>query len=200
MGTSQIFGVKPFGYHLTNLFLHGLDAALLFLLVQAATKRTWRAATVAALFVVLPLNVEAVAWATERKSVLSVFFLLLSLAAYGWYLRKRRPARYAVIAVAFALGLMTKAWLVPLPFALLLLDYWPLQRFGLPTHGGDTANTEESSFGALLLEKIPLMLLSAASMLPLFTQPVPVGLSRFQPHTHRWRFASKMRCGHTSCT
>jgi tetratricopeptide (TPR) repeat protein len=163
MGTSQFFGIDPFGYHLTNLFLHAIDTVLLFLLVQAVTKRTWRAAAVAALFVVFPLNVEAVAWATERKSVLSVFFLLLALAAYGWYVRKPRPARYALIAVTFALGLMTKAWLISFPFALLLLDYWPLQRFGPSVFGGDAKDVEKPSFGALFLEKIPLMLMSAAS-------------------------------------
>jgi Tfp pilus assembly protein PilF len=164
MGTSQFFGIRPFAYHLTNLFLHAVDAVLLFLLLQAATRRIWRAAMVAALFAVFPLNVEAVAWATERKSVLSVFFMLLALAGYGWYSRQPDAARFMLIVLPFALGLMTKAWLVTFPFALLLLDYWPLQRFGPPTGEPKEGFGEEASFLQLVLEKIPLFLMAFATL------------------------------------
>jgi tetratricopeptide (TPR) repeat protein len=163
MATSQFFGPGPFAFHLTNLILHIINVVLLFLLLQKATGRTVRAGVVAALFAVFPLNVEAVAWATERKSVLSVFFLLLALCAYGWYVRKPGPARYAAVAGAFALGLMTKAWLVTFPFALLLLDYWPLQRFGDEEHGA-SPRVERPGLSHFVIEKIPLFLMSAGAM------------------------------------
>ena len=159
MATSQLFGIAPWAYHLTNLGLHCLNVALLFLLLQKATGRLARSATVAALFAAFPMNVEAVAWATERKSVLSVFFLLLALAGYGWYVRKPSTIRYLAIAVPLALGLMTKAWLVTSPFALLLLDYWPLDRFG----DAKSTHREQASFLNLVLEKVPLFLLACAT-------------------------------------
>jgi Tfp pilus assembly protein PilF len=174
MATSQFFGISPFAYHLTNLVLHMANVVLLFLLLQAVTKRTARSVVVAALFAVFPLNVEAVAWATERKSVLSVFFMLLALAAYGWYVRRPNPARFLTVAVLFALGLMTKAWLVTFPFALLLLDYWPLQRFGNeapppadrfgPGRFGPDRFGAERTFRELVLEKIPLFVMSFAAV------------------------------------
>jgi tetratricopeptide (TPR) repeat protein len=164
MATSQFFGMSPLAYHLTNLALHIVNVVLLFLLLQKATGRTARAGIVAALFAVFPLNVEAVAWATERKSVLSVFFLLLALFAYGWYVRKPGLARYAAIAVPFALGLMTKAWLVTFPFALLLLDYWPLQRFGVDNEASPAPRSNRPGLAHLVIEKIPLFLMSASSM------------------------------------
>jgi protein O-mannosyl-transferase len=166
MATSQFFGLGPAAYHLTNLALHIANVILFFLLLQKATGKVARAGVVAVLFAVFPLNVEAVAWATERKSVLSVFFLLLALGAYGWYVRKPGIARYFAIAAPFALGLMTKAWLITFPFALLLLDYWPLERFG----GDDATMTgyareSKASFSWLVAEKIPLFLMSFLSTL-----------------------------------
>jgi tetratricopeptide (TPR) repeat protein len=163
MGTSELFGTNPAAYHLTNLILHAFNVVLLFLLLEKATGKAARSATVAALFAVFPLNVEAVAWATERKSVLSVFFLLLALGAYGWYVRRPGFVRYLAILVFFALGLMTKAWLVTFPFALLLVDYWPLHRFGAqePSAAGDSGTS--TGFGRLVIEKIPLFGMSFAS-------------------------------------
>ena len=163
MGTAQWFGLNPAAFHFTNLILHATNVVLLFLLLHKATGKTWRAATVAALFAVLPLNVEAVAWATERKSVLSVFFLLLSFAAYGWYVRKPGLFRYALIALPFALGLMTKAWLVTFPFTLLLLDCWPLRRFGSSESTDSARGSQQLPFTRLALEKLPLLLMSSAS-------------------------------------
>lgn len=160
MATSQFFGLSPAAYHLTNLVLHIADVILLFLLLQKATGRIARSGIVAALFAVFPLNVEAVAWATERKSVLSVFFLLLALAAYGWYLKRPGVARYVAIAIPFALGLMTKAWLVTFPFALLLLDYWPLYRFGKRGSQDAPEPARRAIFGELIVEKIPLFFMS----------------------------------------
>jgi protein O-mannosyl-transferase len=159
MATRQFFGLSPFAFHLTNLVLHVANVVLLFGLLRAATRRTARAATVAALFAVFPMNVEAVAWATERKSVLSVFFMLLALWGYGRYAKKPNLANYFMIVLPFALGLMTKAWLVTFPFALLLLDYWPLGRFG---HDAAREPDATSAFAQLVVEKIPLFLMSFA--------------------------------------
>ena len=157
----QLYGLNPAGHHFTNVLLHAFDVVLLFFLIAWATGRVFRGAAVAALFAVQPLNVEAVAWISERKSVLCVFFFLLGVIAYGWYTRKRRVGRYLCVALCFALGITAKVMVIPFPFALLLLDYWPLAR--LP--GTDEAGKPRAFFpalGALVLEKIPLFLMAAA--------------------------------------
>jgi tetratricopeptide (TPR) repeat protein len=162
MADMQLFGLHPAGHHATSLILHCLNVVLLFLLLRAATGFLWRSAFVAALFALHPFNVECVAWISERKSLLCTLFLFLALFAYGWYVRKPGIGRYALVALLFALGLASKPMIITLPFALLLLDYWPLNR--LPVPGG----TESSSLffknlWPLVLEKLPLLLLSAAS-------------------------------------
>ncbi len=170
--------------HMVNVVLHATNAAILFLVLLEMTARTWPSALVAALFAVHPLHVESVAWITERKDVLSGLFFLLTLAAYVGY--ARRPfslLRYLLVAALFALGLMAKPMLVTLPFVLLLLDYWPLGRWekgrkgeremggkaGHPRSGsGEKGSISLSPFppcslSLLLVEKIPLLLLSAGS-------------------------------------
>jgi protein O-mannosyl-transferase len=147
----QIFGLNPAGPHTVNVLLHATNAMLLFLLLESATGLAWRSLAVAALFALHPINVESVAWIAERKNVLSMFFFLAALAAYGWYTRRASVGRYLVVTAAYALGLMTKPQVITFPFALLLLDYWPLCRF------------ERSSFGKLIWEKVPWIGLSAAS-------------------------------------
>ena len=152
----QLFGLNPVGHHYVNVVLHALNAVLLFLLLQSATGFTWRSLMVAALFALHPVNVESVAWASERKNVLSMMFLLLALQAYGWYARRPGTGRYALVAGLFACGLMSKPQVITLPFLLLLWDYWPLGRYA-PGAGQPARAT------ALLLEKLPLFLLSLAS-------------------------------------
>src|SRR3954471_13734413 len=125
---SQLFGVNPAGPHLVSVLLHALNAVLLFLVLQSLTGFTWRSLMVAALFAVHPLNVESVAWAAERKNVLSMLFFLLAIWAYGRYVRQPSVARYLGVAGLFALALMSKPQVIILPFVLLLLDYWPLAR------------------------------------------------------------------------
>ena len=147
----QIFGLNPAGPHMINVLLHAVNAVLLFLILESATGLAWRSLAVAALFALHPMNVESVAWIAERKNVLSMFFFLLALAAYGWYTRRASIGRYLVVTAAYVLGLMTKPQVITFPFALLLLDYWPLCRF------------ERSSFRKLLWEKVPWLALSAAS-------------------------------------
>ena len=112
----QIFGLNPGGYHTTNLLLHAANAVLLFLMLESATGLVWRSLAVAALFALHPINVESVAWIAERKNVLSMFFFLLALAAYGWYTRRPGIGRYLAVTLAFALGLMSKAQVITFPF------------------------------------------------------------------------------------
>jgi protein O-mannosyl-transferase len=148
----QIYGLNAGGHHLTNVLLHGASAVLLFLVLRQMTGRLWPSAFVAAVFAVHPLRVESVAWVTERKDVLSGLFFMLALAAYvGYACHRFSFVRYAAVIVPFALGLMAKPILVTLPFLLLLLDYWPLRRWSAP------------NAVRLLLEKVPLVALSALS-------------------------------------
>ena len=124
----QLFGLNAGRHHLTNLLFHVANVLLLFFVLHRMTNAFWRSAFVAALFALHPLHVESVAWVSERKDVLSTLFLMLTLIAYGNYARKPHPGNYLAVLVFFALGLMAKPMLVTLPFALLLLDYWPLER------------------------------------------------------------------------
>ena len=160
----QLFAMNPAGHHFDNVLLHALNAVLLFLVLQWMTKRIGPSLLVAALFAFHPINVESVAWIAERKNVLSTFFLLLTIGAYAWYAQRPDWRRYLLMASLFAAGLMAKPMLVTLPFGLLLLDYWPLERtsFGA-NQSGQSSGTRTATLGQLLLEKVPLLVLSAAS-------------------------------------
>jgi Flp pilus assembly protein TadD len=125
----QLFGLNPRWHHLTNLLFHVANTLLLFFVLHRMTKARWESAFVAALFALHPLHVESVAWVAERKDVLSTFFWILTMGAYCFYVERPRLERYLLVFLFFALGLMAKPMLVTLPFVLLLLDYWPLQRF-----------------------------------------------------------------------
>jgi len=155
MADCQLFGLNPGPQHMVNVFLHAVNVLLLFLLLQKATSAVWRSFLVAALFAVHPLNVETVAWVAERKSLLCTLFSLLTIAAYGWYVRRPDWKKYLVVVAAFALALMSKPMAVSLPLVLLLLDYWPLERYeDLPFR---------RKWVRLSMEKLPLLLMSAAS-------------------------------------
>jgi protein O-mannosyl-transferase len=161
----QLFGLNPSAHHSMNLLLHAANVLLLFLLVQWLTGYTGRSLAVAALFAVHPMNVESVAWIAERKNVLCMFFFLLTLLAYGHYVRKPHVARYIGVLLGFALALMSKPMAITLPFVLLLLDYWPLERLGLraPADASASVIPEKWSISWLVMEKLPLFALSAAS-------------------------------------
>ena len=137
--------------------LHAANSILVFLLFVRMTGARWRSALLAALFALHPVHVESVAWVAERKDVLSTFFGLLALLAYVSFARRSGGWRYAAVLICFALSLMAKPMLVTLPFAMLLLDYWPLRRLAAEAPGG------AASIRALVLEKAPLIALSAAS-------------------------------------
>jgi protein O-mannosyl-transferase len=159
----ELFGVNPEAHHTVNILIHAANVVILFLILQSATGFLWRSLFVALLLALHPINVESVAWISERKDVLSMFFMLIALAAYGWYARRPSIGRYLAIFVAYALGLMTKAQVITFPFALLLLDYWPLYRFGQNQRKQSDSDVSTVSFPALVLEKLPLFALSAAS-------------------------------------
>lgn len=162
MVDTQIWNLRPLGHHLTNLLFHAANTLLLFLLLTRLTGLTWRSAFVAALFAVHPLHVESVAWVSERKDVLSTFFLMLTLLAYVRYAQCPGVKRYLLVTALFALGLMAKPMLVTVPIILLLLDYWPLRRFAReakPVKGRRSV----SPAPRLLLEKAPLFAFTLAS-------------------------------------
>lgn len=161
----QLFRLNPVGHHLDSILIHLVNAILLFLGLRWLTKRLWPSFLVAALFAVHPINVESVAWIAERKNVLSTLFFLLALGAYAWYAQRPGIRRYLLVVGAFVGGLMAKPMLVTLPFLLLLLDYWPLERMRLGEPQSNTAASgpREPTLGRLLLEKVPFLLLSAAS-------------------------------------
>ncbi|MGE5209251.1 MAG: hypothetical protein ACM3KL_07980, partial [Alphaproteobacteria bacterium] len=124
----QFHGLKAGWHHFTNVLLHTIAVVLLFLALQRMTGAFWQSAFASAVFAVHPLHVESVAWIAERKDVLSAVFFMLTLLAYYHYTRAPSTGRYLMVALALALGLMSKPMLVTLPFVLLLLDYWPLGR------------------------------------------------------------------------
>jgi len=159
----QFSKADPAGYHFANLILHTVNAALLFLVLCRGTSSLWRSFMVAAMFAVHPLNVESVAWISEQKNLLSTMFWLLSILAYGWYVLNPNWKRYLTVAGLFVLGLMAKPMVVTLPFVFLLLDYWPLQRMRFGFGQSRDTNPQSKDFFALLLEKVPLMMLSVAS-------------------------------------
>lgn len=172
----QLFGLTPWGHHLTSVLLHAINTVLVFVLLHGLTGARWRSVLVAALFGWHPLHVESVAWMAERKDVLSGCFGLLTLVFYGRYAQKRsgveggepntessslaldpqrRVPDYCIALFFFALGLMSKPMLVTWPFALLLLDYWPLRRFEF-----SPLNPRLSTMWRLVWEKIPFFALT----------------------------------------
>ncbi|MBA3405908.1 MAG: hypothetical protein H0U13_14715, partial [Gemmatimonadaceae bacterium] len=160
MAACDAFGLNPAGHHAIDLVLHTGNALLLFLLLQGMTGAVWRSALVAALFAWHPLHVESVAWVSARKDTLSTFFLLLTIISYVRYTRSARGgprvAWYAITLAVFALGLMSKSMLVTLPFALLLLDYWPLCRWD-----GALGAWRRRQF---IVEKLPLFAMSLGTL------------------------------------
>ena len=165
----QLFGLRPWGHHFSNLLLHTLTTLLLFSVLKRMTGALWRSFFVAALFGLHPLRVESVAWVAERKDVLSAFFWMLTLWMYVRFseVRQISPSRtktfYLGALACFAVGLMSKPMLVTLPFVLLLLDYWPLRRFA----------QEKSKL--LILEKLPFVLLAAISSILTYSAQHSVG-------------------------
>ncbi len=161
---TQIFGVQPAGYLLTNLLLHIFNTILVYLIFIRMTGNPWQSAIVSALFGLHPLHLESVAWVAERKDVLSALFWMLTTYAYIGYVKRPGWPRYVAVCLGLILGLMAKPMLVTLPCVLLLLDYWPLGRF-------DPAKSPAARLPSalrLIREKIPLFIIAAVFSLIAF--------------------------------
>lgn len=166
----RLFGDYAGGHHIVNLIFHVANTLLLFGVLKRMTKAVWPSAFVATLFALHPLHVESVAWIAERKDMLSAFFWLLTMWAYVRFVEEGRIVNYLFVVLFFAFGLMSKPMVVTLPFVFLLLDYWPLERFGLKNK-----QPEGKSFSYLLIEKIPLFVMTFASCVITFIHQKEVG-------------------------
>jgi Flp pilus assembly protein TadD len=166
----QIYGLNAGGHHLTSLLFHVVNTLLVFVVFKRMTGALWQSAFVAAMFALHPLHVESVAWVAERKDVLSTFFWMITMWAYIRYVERPGFRRYMLVFLFLALGLMAKPMLVSLPFVLLLMDYWPLNRFQCARPNITNSQTDRSpnacyqrSFALLILEKAPLVVLATVS-------------------------------------
>jgi hypothetical protein len=167
----QLFGSNAGGHHLVNLIFHIANTLLLFTVLNKMTGSLWPSAFAAALFALHPMHVESVAWIAERKDVLSTFFWFLAMAAYLRYVKKPNAASYLLTLLIFALGLMAKPMLVTLPFVLLLLDYWPLNRLipqtitssGRQRRKFAPAANNLPTLYRIVIEKVPFFALSVIS-------------------------------------
>jgi protein O-mannosyl-transferase len=155
---AHLFGLWAGGFHLVNLGFHIASTLLLFGFLRYTTKRLWASAFVAGLFALHPLHVESVAWAAERKDVLSTFFWVCTVCAYSYYAARPAAWRYLAVLALYALGLLSKPMLVTLPVVLLLIDYWPLERFSL--NGWHIKARQGTTAGRLIIEKIPLLVMA----------------------------------------
>jgi Tfp pilus assembly protein PilF len=187
----QLYGLgNPGMHHLTNVLLHLINTLLLFWVLKQMTGALWQSTFVAAGFALHPLHVESVAWISERKDVLSTTFWILTMIAYLRYAKNSKKGWYLLTVFVFILGLMSKPMVVTLPFVLLLLDYWPLDRF---------TNNKKT----IILEKIPFLILSAASCVLTFvvqhlsgavpkTDILPVGMRISNALVSYTRYIAKM--------
>lgn len=172
----QLYKLHPGGHHLTNLVFHLANTALLFFVLSSMTKRIWASAFVAALFALHPMHVESVAWASERKDVLSAFFWLLTMLAYWHYVQNKSKRYYVLTLITFTLGLLSKPMLVTLPCVLLLLDYWPLQRL------------KNVKLKLLIAEKIPFFALSGILSIVTFLVQRQMGIVKdMMRYPFTWR-------------
>jgi protein O-mannosyl-transferase len=188
--TFELFGMNPSGHHLTSIFLHISNTVLLFWVLRRMTGALWPSAFVAVLFAIHPLHVESVAWISDLNGVLSALFLLLILMAYISYVARRNFCRYSLVAFWFLMGLMSSPILVTLPVVLLILDYWPLNRFSA---GKLNELDQKKVRWGLFLEKIPLLLLSTISSIITYYGEQKVGsLSSLDEIPLETRFANAL--------
>jgi len=158
----DLYRLNPSGYHWTNIIFHIANTLLLFFVFNRMSGETWKSALVAFLFAVHPINVESVAWIAERKNVLSTLFWTLTMLTYVLYVESPVLKRYLLVMLSFTMGLLVKPMLVTLPFVLLLLDYWPLNRFPSAMQGNRNG-IQWSEISPLIREKLPLLVLAGVS-------------------------------------
>ncbi|MBC2716161.1 MAG: tetratricopeptide repeat protein [Desulfobacteraceae bacterium] len=181
MADCQLFGLNAGMHHLMNVIFHVMNALLLFVIFYKMTGALWQSAFVAVVFAVHPINVESVAWVSERKNLLSTLFWMLSMLAYAYYVKKPSARRYFLLTIPFILGLLAKPMLVTLPCVFLLMDFWPLGRlrlFPLPSSRHiqtDPPSWQSAPVHQLIAEKLPLLIISFFS----------VGISLFSAHMSR---------------
>lgn len=169
----QLFGMNAGAHHLMNLFFHLINTLMLFLLFRRMSGDVWPSAFVAGLFAVHPLHVESVAWIAERKDVLSAFFWMLTMWCYVRYVERPGAMRYLGAILCYIVGLMAKPMLVTLPFVLILMDYWPMNRFQIDKPG----------IARLLMEKMPFFVLCAvSSVVTLYAQQAGGAISSIGVH------------------
>ncbi len=186
----EIYGLNPMGHHWTNLQLHIVNTLLLFFILQKMTGATWKSAFVAAFFALHPLHVESVAWVAERKDVLSTFFGMLTILAYIRYVTKSNFFRYFLVFILLSLGLMAKPMLVTLPFVLLLLDFWPLERLRYHSHH-QSSNFQAFNLFHLIREKVPLFIpVAISSVLTILAQKEVGALYSFETLPVKTRIAN----------
>jgi protein O-mannosyl-transferase len=188
----RLFGLNPGRHHIVSLLIHIINALLLFWILKDTTGAIWKSAVAACLFALHPLRVESVAWVAERKDVLSAMFWMLSTIAYIRYSRRPGAIRYVMVLVMFTLGLMSKPMLVTLPFVLLLMDYWPLERLQADAQAAGVnskTKTKKQSPLYLIAEKVPLFLLAAISSVITFIVQQKGGATDI---FHRFSFASRL--------
>jgi len=152
----QLYGPNPGMHHSISLIIHILNSLFLFIVLRRMTGTLWRSAFVTALFALHPINVESVAWVTQRPNILSTSFWMLTMLAYSYYTHRPGLFRYLLVFIIFILGLFAKPMLITLPFVLFLLDYWPLKRISFPL--------SRKVLVSMILEKIPLLTISAVSV------------------------------------
>jgi len=161
----SLFRLNATGHHAVNLLFHMVNAILVFLLIFLATKREWVSLFVASAFALHPINVESVAWVSERKNVLSMMFLLLAMVCYTAYAKHPSWLRYLGVVFCFILGSLVKPQIITLPFLLLLWDYWPLGRWTPPASADsrDVGDRRTRIWMGLVAEKLPLLLIASVS-------------------------------------
>jgi protein O-mannosyl-transferase len=189
---SYNFGFQLWGFdaafdHLFNVLLHALNVLVLFLLCRKLTGTLWRSALVAGLFALHPMRVESVSWIAERKDLLCALFWFLTIWIYSNWVNHRQWWRYGLMLFAFALALMSKPMAVTLPFVLLLLDFWPLNRAD--------EKGRRPVLWKLVVEKIPLFAMSAALCVATFALQQSAGA---MPSAERWPFALRISNGFMS--
>lgn len=210
----QLFGVDPGMHHLSNVFLHAINVALLFLLLRRLTGAVWRSAAVAAIFAVHPLRVESVAWISERKDVLCVMFFLLTIWAYASWAERRGTWRYLRVLGCYTLALMSKPMAVTLPLVLLLLDFWPLERVSFEQFVPNATKAKPKvkprakeqgksiRVGRLVYEKLPLFGLAVALSIVTYlmqksdgvvapSDDLPLTFRLTNPFISYWRYIGK---------
>lgn len=191
----QLFGVDASSHHLMNVAFHILNSLLLLTVLWRMTGRLWASAFVSAAFALHPLHVESVAWASERKDVLSTLFWMLTLLAYASYCKRPNLRRYLLVFLALGLGLLAKQMLVTLPIVLLALDYWPLRRLRLKAEqASDMQQTFPAvSRGRCVLEKAPLLALSAAASIVVYLVQQQTGPVRpFAEYPLAWQVGNAL--------